>query len=824
VPENCMPDLPRGTVTFLFTDIEGSTRLLDERPDAYADALAQHRRALREAFAHHGGVEVDTQGDAFFVAFARASDAVAAAEEGQRALANGPLRVRMGIHTGEPTLTAEGYVGLDVHRAARVAGAAHGGQILMTQPTRDLAGRDDVHDLGEHRLKDLSTSIRIYQVGDGEFPPLRTLYAANLPRPPTPLVGRKRELAEAESLLGRADVRLVTMTGAGGSGKTRLALAVAAAMAESYEHGVWWVPLSTISTPGEVMPAVGRALGGGSAAEAIGNRHLLLLLDNFEHVIAAAPDVAALLAECRNVDVLVTSRERLSLRGEHLYPVEPLARKDSLELFIARAHAIAPAVETGPRLDELCARLEDLPLAIELAAARTSLMTVDELLGRLSTRLDLLRAGRDAESRHRTLRTTIEWSFDLLSTEERRLLAALSVFRGGWTLEAADRVAEANVDVMESLVDKSLVRRMGAGRFGMLDTVRDFAGEHLGRPERERVAERLLEHLLNVFANANLGEDDPGHPQIDLAAAEQPNIDVALSWAVESGHARAGIRLVLLTEMYWVATDPTGGRERLEQLLARATEIGESLESGVEARALRARAAALDLVNRFDLAEPLYMRARELFEAADEQDHVAHLTARIANTALRQGDAERAVALATESLQVARRDGNPEDAGFALYVLAMAAFSRGDLDEGNKLVHESAPLTNRGASTWISGTSLVAAAEFLIPPGQLDKAEINARAGLERLASISDRVNTPYAIGALAAIAALRGDAVRAGTLWGALEGFADLSPKSTAPAAMADNAAFLKEIQREQDFEQGRAGGRALTREQAIEFALSDR
>ncbi len=310
-----MPEFPRGTVTFLFTDIEGSTRLLNELPDDYPNALAEHRRALREAFARHGGVEVDTQGDAFFVAFARASDALAAADDGQRALAGGPVRVRMGVHTGEPTVTSDGYVGLDVHLASRIATAGHGGQILLSQSTRDLAGRDDLHDLGEHRLKDLSASVRIYQLGDGEFPPLRTLFAINLPLPPTPLVGRRRELAGAEALLRRDEVRLVTMTGAGGSGKTRLALEIATAASERYEHGVWWVPLSALSNAEDVMPAIGRALGGGSAAGAIGNRHLLLVLDNFEHVITAAPDVATLLADCRHLDVLVTSRERLSLQG-----------------------------------------------------------------------------------------------------------------------------------------------------------------------------------------------------------------------------------------------------------------------------------------------------------------------------------------------------------------------------------------------------------------------------------------------------------------------------------------------------------------------------
>ncbi|HXJ48089.1 MAG TPA: adenylate/guanylate cyclase domain-containing protein, partial [Candidatus Acidoferrum sp.] len=734
-----MPELPRGTVTLLFTDIEGSTRLLAEQPDAYAEALAEHRRALREVFARHGGVEVDTQGDAFFVAFARASDAVAGAEDGQRAVANGLVRVRMGLHTGEPTVTSEGYVGLDVHRASRIAAAGHGGQILLSQSTREIAQRDDVHDLGEHRLKDLATPLRIYQLGNGEFPPLRTLFASNLPVPPTPFMGRQRELAGAEALLRRHDVRLVSMIGAGGSGKTRLALEVAAAVSEDYEHGVWWVPLSSVSNADAVMSAIGRALGGGSAAEAIGNRHVLLLLDNFEHVIAAAPEVATLLSDCRHLDVLVTSRERLSLQGEHLYPVEPLARKESVELFLARARAISPDFETDARLDELCARLDDLPLAIELAAARISLMTVDQLLKRLGGRLDNLRAGRDAEARHQTLRTTIAWSFDLLSPEERTLLAALSVFRGGWTLDASERVANANVNLLESLVDKSLVRRGDVGRFGMLDTVRDFAAEQLEPAERTRIVQRLLEHLLALFVNANLTQDATGPMQMNLASVEEPNIEVALNGAAgESRPAPLGIRLILLTEMYWVANDPVRGLEWLEKLMAKAAETPEPLEPGVEARTLRFRATALDLTFRFDLSEPEYVRSLELFRAADEEERVGHLTARIANAALRQGDVDRAVTLATESLEIARRDRNSEDEGFALYVLAMAAFTRGDLKQGEQLVHQSAPLTHRGASTWISGTSLVAAAEFLIPAGQLDQAEIDVHGGLETLSSIGD--------------------------------------------------------------------------------------
>ncbi len=486
-----------------------------------------------------------------------------------------------------------------------------------------------------------------------------------------------------------------------------------------------------------------------------------------------------------------------------------------------RARAIAPSFEPGPRLDELCARLDDLPLAIELAAARTSVLTLEQLVERLGHRLDLLRGRRDADARHRTLRATIGWSYELLAPDERRLLAALSVFRGGWTLEAAEQVAGADVDLLESLVTKNLVRHAGIGRFGTLDAVREFAAERLDDAGRSALAHRLLEHLLDEFQNANLGQDAAGQPRMSLAAVELPNIEVALSFAGESGNALDGIKLLLATEMYWVANDPAGGHERLEALL-RKLGRAESLDPHVHARVLRFRATMLDVNGRYDLSEPEYVEALALFQAAGEEEHVGHLGARIGNCALRLGDVDRAIAMATESLEAARRQGNREDEGFALYVLAMAAFARGDAERGDELVHRSAPLTNRGASTWISGTSLVAAAEFLIQAGHIDRAEVDVRAGLERLASIGDRVNVNFAIGGAAAIAALRGDAVRAGALWGALEALADLDPRSTARNAMNDNEAFLRGVQGAR-FEQGRAHGRTLSREAAIEYALSD-
>ncbi len=487
-----MTELPTGTVTFLtflFTDIEGSTKLLHELGDAYADALAEHRRLLREAFARHGGVEVDTQGDAFFVAFARARDALVAAAEGQAALEPGPIRVRMGLHTGEPLVTEEGYVGIDVHRAARIAAAGHGGQtvvsqttydLVVSQTTYDLAGSDGLRDLGEHRLKDLSAPERIFQLGEGEFPPLKTLYQTNLPIPATPFLGRERELGEVGETLARSDVRLLTLTGAGGSGKTRLALQAAAEAADDYPQGVWWVPLAPVREPNDVVVTASRALGaGGSLEEAVGDRRLLLLLDNFEHVIAAAPELTALLAQCPNLDVTVTSRERLQLDGEHVYPVPVLDRSEARELFAARARAVRPDFEPNGSLDELCARLDDLPLALELAAARTSILSTEQLLSRLGARLDLLKGGRDAEVRQQTLRATIEWSYDLLEPDEQRLFARLAVFRGGCTLEATEGICDADIDQLQSLVDKSLVRIRDKDRFWMLETIHEFAAERL---------------------------------------------------------------------------------------------------------------------------------------------------------------------------------------------------------------------------------------------------------------------------------------------------------------------------------------------------------
>jgi predicted ATPase len=811
-----MGSLPDGTVTFLFTDVEGSTRLLNELgADRYAAVLAEHRSVLREAFGRHGGVEVDTQGDAFFVAFRTAPGALEAARESQQVLS---IAVRMGIHTGSPLLTPDGYVGADVHRAARIAAAGHGRQVLISAATAALLEGAPLRDLGEHRLKDLSSPERLFQLGDHDFPPLRTLRHTNLPVPATSFLGRVQELGEVMELIGREDVRLLALTGPGGSGKTRLALQAAAAAAEGYPHGVWWVPLAPLTDAADVTPAAARALGGGGPLpEVVGNRRLLLLLDNFEHVTAAATEVSALLAACPHVDVLVTSRERLNLQGEQVYPVPVLAEADAMELFVARARSARPDYEPDALVGELCARLDELPLALELVAARASLLTSRQLLDRVGGRLDI-RGGRDAETRQRTLRATIDWSYELLEPPEQRLLAALSVFRGGWTLDAAEDVCDAGVDLLQSLVDKSLVRRWESGRFGMLETIREFAAERLAPEAREPLLRRLLEHLLELLGAANLGDQETGQPQIAPAQAERPNIDVALAWASGAGEVTAGVALLSALELYWATNDPTAGGEWVDRFL---TAAGAQIAPPDLARALRIRGATYDMTGRTDLSQQHYERAAEIFRSLGDERQAVHLMQRIAGAALHEGDVERAIRLATDALEFNRREGNHRDEAMALQTLARAAFAQGNREEGIRLGDEAAAVAESVGFTWWRAVTLLTVAECLLAEGDADAASEPLVAGLGDLAAVGDRVNMPIALAAAAALAARQAKGAQAGLLWGAVEAAAETEPRATTTAALDEYEPHLERV-RGAAFDEARERGRLLSLEEAVGHALS--
>jgi predicted ATPase/class 3 adenylate cyclase len=534
--------LPSGTVTLLFTDIEGSTRHLHEvGAEQYAKALAQHRRIVRRACAEAGGVEVDTQGDAFFMAFADATGAVRAALAIATALDDGPMRVRIGLHTGRPLLRAEGYVGEDVHLGARIAAAGHGGQVLLSRATCEAIGEGiELLDLGEHRLKDIDPAVPIFQLGTTSFPPLKTISNTNLPHPADSFVGRDDELTEIVSRL-RDGTRLLTLLGPGGSGKTRLALEAATTLVPDFKAGTFWVDLSPVRDPDAVAGTVAATLATEQDVGAfIGERQMLLVLDNLEQVIDASPWIGSLVATCANARVLVTSRERLRVRGELAIEVPPLTAHESVRLFTDRSR-LPPSGD----IEQLCARLEHLPLAVELAAARATTFTASQILERLGQRLDTLKGGRDSDPRQRTLRATIDWSHDLLDAAERRLFRRISVFMGGATLGAVEAVCDGDAEAIESLVDKSLVRATD-GRYTMLETVREYAAERLeAAGERADVRGRHASFVEDLMAARVPELTAAGHEDVGRSLTlEFANLQAAFGWLVEVGDASRATALI----------------------------------------------------------------------------------------------------------------------------------------------------------------------------------------------------------------------------------------------------------------------------------------
>jgi len=805
-----MRDLPTGTVTFLFTDIEGSTRLLQELgPDEYAAVLTEHRRVVRDAFGVQGGVEVDTQGDAFFYVFSEPSAAAAGALSAQDVLAGGPVRVRMGLHTGVPTRTGEGYVGEDVHLGARVAAAAHGGQVLLSRATRDLLDDDGLLDLGEHRLKDFDRPIWIYQLGTGSFPPLKTISNTNLPRPASSFVGREKEVAEVRALLRHS--RLVTLTGPGGSGKTRMSIEAASEEVGEFKHGVYWIGLATIRDPALVVPEIAKVIGAQDGlAEHVGVRELLLLLDNLEQVVDVAPELALLVEGCPNLRLLITSRERLRVRGEIEYEVLPLAGADAVELFCARAQR----ADDGA-VEELCRRLDNMPLALELAAARAKALAPDQLLERLSQRLDLLKGGRDAEPRQATLRATIEWSYDLLDPAERQLFARLAVFGGGCTLDAAEAICQTDLDTLQSLVEKSLVRRTDA-RFWMLETIREFALERLEEVDEPELRRRHFDWFLSLGERSGFAHEREEVERYDLVLPEVPNIRDALEWALAADPLAAAL-LVLALEQFWVASGPFEGRRWLAEILAYP-----QLPDELRAKALRCYGGLLWIVGDFEEGNHFHEQSLALFRRLGDRRGEALVLIRSAVEAQRIGDLERARALCAESLEYFRSLGSAKGEAEALLILSYVPVKEGRFEEAFELADRAAVLAREVGWRWWESGALGTAAECALSLGRTDEGQERAVRALAINRAIGSRQWLLFSLAVLAWAAAQTGDAERSGRLWGAIEAEAERGRIGQWEEGERDEYADHLLPVAGPEFDRGVAAGRATPLADTVEYALS--
>ena len=777
------PDLPTGTVTFLFTDVEGSTKLLEEIGDeAYADVLGEHRALLRQVFANHRGVEVDTQGDAFLVAFDRASDALAAAVEGQARLEGTGLRVRMGLHTGEPLRTSEAYVGLILHKAARIAAAGHGGQILFSQATRDLA-EVEAKDLGLHRLKDLDAPVRLYQLGHSEFPHPKSRFFSNLPVPATPFLGREHEVQEVVGLLRRDDAHLVTLVGPGGTGKTRLAIEAAGEAPERFPDGITWIPLAPLDDPSLLLPTVAHSIGVGDTAEAslaerltntLASRRTLLLLDNLEHLLPQAAADVALLAEAGAPVVLATSRERLQLQGERVYSVPTLTEDDAVELFCTRAEALGAKLDMDGAATEICTRLDRLPLALELAAARMTLFTPEQLLERLGQRLDLLKGGRDVEVRQRTLRATIEWSYHLLDVEEQRLFRELSIFVGGCTYESAEEVCAATPDTLQSLIDKSLLRRRQGDfgpRYWMLETIREYAAEQL-----ESAGEADAVALRHAFWTCGLAERLVGMPPRRLLdegfgsfSDEYDGVRNAMAWAWTSGEDELGLRFGPACVRYWMSEALFhDARAWLNQ----ATPKASHAPPPIRREALRAAGViAFFVLGDAALADEHWSKALAVAEEIGDEEEIAWIQRLRVGVMWERGDFDRGLALHEENLQKARASGNRLREADILHLLGEVIRDLGRFDEAETYLLAAETIYEEIGSRLGVANNVHSRADLALDRGDLADAVKLYRKTIDlyRVQGWTDRRNLAYCLSGIASVLAELGeDDEAAATLWGA--------------------------------------------------------
>jgi predicted ATPase/class 3 adenylate cyclase/DNA-binding CsgD family transcriptional regulator/predicted Ser/Thr protein kinase len=913
------PDLPTGTVTLLFSDMEGSTSLLQRLGERYSQVLGEYRQLLRTAFHRWHGYEVDTQGDSFFVAFARATDAVSAAVEAQRTLKRHAwpdgvtLCVRMGLHTGEPQRSAEGYVGLVVHHAARIMSAGHGGQVLLSQTTRDLVEHDlpegvSLRDVGTHRLKDLQQKSHLYQLAIAglptDFPPLKTLdtHPHNLPVQPIPLIGREQEVTLVHNLLRREEVRLLTLTGPGGTGKTRLGLQVAAELSDLFADGIYFVNLAPISDPALVIPAIADTLGirealGQSLLERLGEnlrqQHMLLLLDNFEQVVSAAEQVAVLLVACPQLKVLVTSREVLHLRAEHEFSVPPLALPDlnhlpdvaalahysAVALFLQRAQAVRPDIQmtdaNARAIAEVCTRLDGLPLAIELAAARMKLLSPQALLARLGQRLAVLTSGaRDAPTRQQTLRNTLDWSYRLLDAAEQRLFQRLSVFVGGCTLEAVEAVSswigdeESSVfDGVASLLDKSLLQQreqaQGEPRVEMLETLREYGLEALEMSgEMEAIRKYHAEYYLELAEEAEpLLKGAQYGIWMTRLACEQENLRAAFSWFMEHNEVDQALRLGGSLWYFWFQHgDWSEGRRWLEVTLRLTSAQGSTAE---RAKALYGAGELAYWQDDYLAARPFLEESIALYRALGDGRGLASPLGRLGvfwqqegNLAMGdplteesialcrtlentwvlcyllpdlgwaeelQGNVTKAEAIYQECLTLARELGNKSLIANALRPLGSLAFQKGDPTQAVALLQESLTLAREVNDKNRIAMVAMALGDVALSQGDLTQAIAHFSEGFSLSQQLGDKMKIAYHLLGLAKVAAAEGQSRRAARLFGTAETLFDLRDmhlNSIERAAYEQAVAAAHAQLGEQAFAAAWAEGRAMSPEQAQALA----
>ena len=685
--------LPSGTVTFLFTDIEGSTSLFRQLEDVYPSLLAAHYEIVGAAIASNRGVIVKTEGDAVFAAFESASDAVTACRRAQRDLAKHPwpkaarVRVRMGLHTGLAIPRDGDYVALAVHQAARVVGAAHGGQVLVTAATRALLA-DDValRALGRFQLRDFDEPEALYELAGSEtFPALRALPAAihNLPRPRTSFVGREHELAELREIL--ADSQLVTLVGAAGSGKTRLARELSLSALDDFSDGAWLVELATLSRPDEVVPAIAHALGvreapGEDLRAALLDRlreaRLLLVLDNCEHILDPVADlVDATLETAARVHIVATSHERLGVPGERIWNASPLAVPSpgssiaeaagfgAVQLFVARGTDARPGFsltsENVAAVVDVCRRLDGLPLALELAAARLAALTPGQISDRLDARFDLLAGGRRTGlARHRTLRATLDWSYELLSSIERRVLRRVSVFVGAFSIDAAEAVVQDHeipepevAALVERLVEHSLLDGRGHGRFLTLETIRQYGLLRLAEAGEEQEARgRHLEWVAAAVERAANEEEDAWYDRIEADYAE---LRSAVTWSLTGGQPSIGLRAVASTGSFLAdRARAAEGRNWLDALLEYRDDAAP--QTIADALSIRSRLGFLN--GEYDVAQRASSEGLAIAQAAEDGARVSAFVRQLGNVALYEGRIEDARRLYGTAVEEAGED------------------------------------------------------------------------------------------------------------------------------------------------------------------------